>query len=66
MEIGITIKNYRCFSDSRPARNRLGQGYTALVGTNNSGKSSLLKFFFNFRNLFGRLSSPQAVQNQLL
>ena len=56
MEIKITLKNYRCFSDSNPARFSLQKGFTSFVGVNNSGKSSLLKFFYEFRNLFWRLS----------
>src|SRR5438445_6881414 len=54
--IDITIKNYRRFPESLPARFRLG-GFTALVGINNSGKSSLLRFFYEFRDLFERLDS---------
>jgi len=53
----ITLKNYRCFPDSRPAEIEIRPGFTALVGTNNSGKSALLKFFLEFRSLFGHLSS---------
>ncbi len=53
----ITLKNYRCFPDSRPAHFDLRKGFTALVGVNNSGKSSLLKFFHEFRALFQFLSS---------
>ena len=34
-------------------------GFTALIGTNNSGKSSILKFFYEFRNLFKELSTPR-------
>ncbi len=58
MEIEITIKNYRCFSDVRPARISLRKGFTGFVGVNNSGKSSLLKFFYEFRSLFQLLSGP--------
>ncbi len=58
MQVEITIKNYRCFSDSKPARIVLRKGFTAFVGVNNSGKSSLLKFFYEFRNLFQYLSYP--------
>jgi len=58
MQVEITIKNYRCFSDSKPARIVLRKGFTAFVGVNNSGKSSLLKFFYEFRHLFQSLSYP--------
>jgi ABC-type cobalamin/Fe3+-siderophores transport system ATPase subunit len=56
--VDITLKNYRCFPDSKPARISLRKGLSALVGVNNSGKSSLLKFFYEFRSLFQMLSSP--------
>ncbi len=57
MQVEIGLKNYRCFRDSRPARFSIGKGFTAIVGVNNSGKSSLLRFFREFRPLFGLLSS---------
>src|SRR5215218_8894122 len=57
MDAEITIKNYRCFPDSNPARLTVQDGFIALIGANNSGKSSLLKFFFEFRNLFAMLSA---------
>src|SRR5204863_6081551 len=57
MDVEITIKNYRCFSDEKPARLLLRNGFTAFVGPNNSGKSSLLKFFYEFRNLFALFSA---------
>jgi ABC-type cobalamin/Fe3+-siderophores transport system ATPase subunit len=47
----ITLKNYRCFSDEKPAKFQLRPGFTALVGPNNSGKSSLLRFAYEFRPL---------------
>src|SRR5258708_35760360 len=61
MDIELTIKNYRCFSDEKPARIEIRPGFTAFLGINNSGKSSLLRFFYEFRDLFGRLSSPGIV-----
>lgn len=54
--IDFTIKNYRCFPDSNPARFTIRPGFTGFVGANNSGKSSLLRFFYEFRNLFDLLS----------
>ena len=57
MRIGLTIKNYRCFSEASPAKIFLKKGFTAFVGVNNSGKTSLLRFFYEFRWLFGMLSN---------
>src|SRR5581483_11356459 len=51
----ITLKNYRCFSESAPATIDLDAGFTALIGTNNSGKSSYLRFFHEFRGVFHNL-----------
>jgi ABC-type Mn2+/Zn2+ transport system ATPase subunit len=69
MEFEITLKNYRCFPDSSPARMTLSEGFIALIGVNNSGKSSLLKFFYEFRALFRTLSTDRgsvaaAIQRQ--
>ncbi|QLE55184.1 AAA family ATPase [Nostoc sp. TCL26-01] len=56
MQIKLTIQNYRCFPESKPARLIIRKGFTAFIGVNNSGKSSLLKFFYEFRLLFKSLS----------
>ncbi|MBI4506827.1 MAG: AAA family ATPase, partial [Chloroflexi bacterium] len=66
MDVDIEIKNYRCFGDPRPARLTLDRGFTAFVGANNSGKSSLLKFFYEFRDLFALLSQPTGNFSQAL
>ena len=58
MEIDLVLKNYRCFPDTHPARLSLRPGFIGLVGPNNSGKSSLLRFLFEFRGLFRFLTSP--------
>lgn len=58
MEIDIAIKNYRCFPDTRRAHICLRPGFAAFVGVNNSGKSSLLKFLYEFRALFQLICSP--------
>jgi ABC-type cobalamin/Fe3+-siderophores transport system ATPase subunit len=58
MHVDLTIKNYRCFPDSSPAKIAIRKGFTAFLGPNNSGKSSLLRFFYEFRNLFSFLSGP--------
>jgi len=56
----IILKNYRCFPDSRPAQIEIKPGFTSFIGTNNCGKSSLLKFFHEFRALFQFMSSFSA------
>ena len=48
-EVKVTIKNYRSFTDTSPLQIEVGPHFTALVGTNNSGKSSFLKMFFELR-----------------
>lgn len=53
IDIEFRIKNYRCFGDE-PTVFRVRDGFTALVGTNNSGKSSLLRFLYEFRPLFNQ------------
>lgn len=65
MEINLTIKNYRCFPDEHPARLCIKPGLTALIGPNNSGKSSLLRFFWEFRPLFGLWQNPNQVAGAL-
>ena len=59
-EISLQLKNYRCFSEAHPAKLALKPGFTALVGVNNSGKSALLKFFYEFRNLFAQMQPGAA------
>jgi energy-coupling factor transporter ATP-binding protein EcfA2 len=53
--VRLTFKNYRGFTDQEPARLEFGPGLTALLGKNNSGKSSLKLFFYEFRDLFSIL-----------
>ncbi len=61
MNVGITLKNYRCFPEDQPAIIRVEKGFTALVGTNNSGKSTLLRFFWEFRPLLSSLVNPNSL-----
>lgn len=65
MRLSLELKNYRCFADTSPARLEIGPGFTALVGPNNSGKSALLRFFYDYRNLWATLSDPNALYNAM-
>src|SRR5262245_38290994 len=58
MDVLLTLKYYRCFSDEKPVSVILRNGFTSIIGVNNSGKSSFLKFFHEFRLLFQQLSVP--------
>jgi ABC-type cobalamin/Fe3+-siderophores transport system ATPase subunit len=58
-KINVELKNYRCFQESAPAKIQVGRGFTSFVGTNNSGKSTLLRFFYEFRDLFQRLGPTE-------
>jgi hypothetical protein len=53
----LVIRNYRCFSDA-PTRVPLNAEKIGIVGLNNTGKSSILKFFYEFRNVFSILATP--------
>lgn len=62
MDVEITVKNYRCFADEKPATFALrSNGFTGFVGVNNSGKSSLLKMFFELRSVFNYLRESSHV-----
>lgn len=61
MHVDITLKNYRCFPDTKPAFISVRNGLTAFVGVNNSGKSTLLRFFYEFRGLFQALQNPNGL-----
>src|SRR5262245_54405234 len=65
MKTEITIGNYRCFSEQRPARFVVGDGETAFVGINNSGKSTLLKFFFEMRGLWNTITHADTLAEAL-
>jgi len=56
MDIDVTFSGYRCFSPRRPVTLSLRGDRVALIGVNNSGKSTLLKGLYEFRNVFSDLS----------
>lgn len=48
--INVTLNHYRCFQDTAPVSLLLEPGKTiALVGKNNVGKSTLMRFFYELR-----------------
>lgn len=57
IDVELRFRNYRCFGDE-PVSIRIADGFTALVGTNNSGKSSLLRAPYELRSLFNSLTPP--------
>ncbi len=54
----LELKNFRAFDDQKPACWELIDGFVAFVGVNNSGKSSLLRFFHEARNVFVTFAQP--------
>jgi putative AbiEii toxin of type IV toxin-antitoxin system len=65
MKADIVIKNYRCFSSAFPAVLKVREGLSGFVGVNNAGKSTLLKFFYELRKLFGEFSTVNALSTLL-
>jgi hypothetical protein len=64
MDAEVTVSNYRCFSD-KPVRFALKGGLQSFVGVNNSGKSCLLRLFYELRTVFTQLSTPQGALQML-
>ncbi|MEU3615808.1 AAA family ATPase [Streptomyces sp. NPDC006872] len=60
LDVEFIIKNYRCFGDE-PTSFRVRDGFTALLGTNNSGKSSLLRFLYEVRPFLNLIQSGARV-----
>lgn len=56
----LTLRNYRCFNWENPAVLEFGEGFTAFIGTNNSGKSTVLRSVYELRNMFPQILTPLA------
>jgi ABC-type cobalamin/Fe3+-siderophores transport system ATPase subunit len=63
MRIEVELRNYRCFPLGKAARLAFGPGFTAIVGQNNAGKSSLLRFFWEYRELWKWLAALNSLSN---
>lgn len=57
MQITLSLKNYRCFV--QPVELQLRKGFTAFVGVNNAGKSTMLRFLLEFRDVFSHWVSQR-------
>ncbi|HEX5031958.1 MAG TPA: AAA family ATPase [Candidatus Eisenbacteria bacterium] len=66
MEFDVEIRNYKCFTDEKPVWIRFRPGFTAFVGTNNAGKSSILKALYDLRSLFSSLLHPASVASAVV
>jgi hypothetical protein len=60
------IRNYRCFSESKPLVFDLSPGFTAILGPNNAGKSAILRFFYELRPIWNVLEGQSSGLQELL
>ena len=60
----LTLRNYRCFNWDNPAVLEFGDGFTAFVGANNSGKTAALRSVYELRNIFQYIVSVFYANNQ--
>ena len=63
-KIKIKAKNFRCFYDEHPLTVVLDGTLMALVGPNNSGKSSYLRLLYELRGLWNFLQPPSNLVTQ--
>jgi hypothetical protein len=57
MKIKLTVENYRSFVSPGRLDLTLDRGIQSFVGPNNSGKSNILRFFYEFRDVFRIIST---------
>ena len=53
----VVLRNYRCFTWTNPATLDFGDGFTAFVGPNNTGKSTALRAVYELRNFWSLIPS---------
>jgi len=66
MDIDVSLKGYRCFSPTSPATVSFRGDITSFVGVNNSGKSTLLKAFYELRPTLASLLEKDRLQQALM
>ncbi len=59
--VRIRLRNYRLFADEKPADFIVRQGFTAFVGPNNGGKSSILRMIYELRLIWQHLANPNGM-----
>lgn len=57
MHIDLKLGGYRCFPPDKPACISLRDGFTALIGLNNTGKSAFLRAIYELRCIFQTLAA---------
>lgn len=65
MQFEVQIRNYRPFG-SQPVTIRFQPGFSAFIGPNNSGKSSVFRFFQDFRPVFSILADVVQLRSAIL
>ena len=61
-QIDVTLTHYRCFHDTSPVKFSLEPGKTiALIGMNNTGKSALMRFFYELKIVLSNSGSDDWV-----
>jgi predicted ATP-dependent endonuclease of OLD family len=58
----VKLYNYRCFGDKEPGLLEFRPGFTAFVGSNNSGKSTLLRACRELRELIGTIANREILE----
>lgn len=53
----VELRNYRCFDWNHPARIEIKDGFVAIIGANNSGKSVFLKSIYELRHVWREFSA---------
>ncbi|WP_297484359.1 AAA family ATPase [Ferrovum sp.] len=59
----LTLRNFRCFDWKNPAVLEFGDGFTAFVGSNNSGKSTALRAVYELRSMLPYICSTLRSDN---